>query len=393
MRVSKGAAGAGKSLVRSQPSRRQAMSGATSCVALTMAAEMSRAPANAQASLLASTIAGDERIDFYTTGAALSEDRSAWLAPVHARVYRPVRSTVRLRGLAAILKRAYGVDPQGEDRLRLDARLNLLLADNKGGRRLVIDLAGKSYTLPATGADGHVMAQLTVPVADLSREAKDGKATFTARLDRRDARLFSGTLLLVQPEGRSVISDIDDTIKITHVTDTSRMMQATFAKPFEAVPGMARAYRSWAAEGTPIHYVSSTPWHLYRPLVEFLDAAGFPAATATLKKIRLKDSSIANILADATTTKPPGIEAIVQAYPRRTFVLVGDSGEKDPEIYASFMRRYPARIERILIRNVTGAKAADTRFTAAFAGLDPTRWRLFDDAAELPSSLMNGSAR
>ncbi|MFM9943462.1 MAG: phosphatidate phosphatase App1 family protein [Hyphomicrobiaceae bacterium] len=344
-------------------------------------------PALAQAATSVSNLASDERIDFFTTGASLSSDGGAWSVPIHARVYRNVRSTVRKSALAALLKRTYGVDPDAEGRMLLDDRLNLLLSDNKGGRRLVVTLGGRDYALPASGADGHVNAMLTVPSADLAREAATGRATVTAKLEARDPRTFTGLVLLVPPEGRSVISDIDDTVKITHVTDTSRMMQATFGKPFEAVPGMARLYQSWSAAGTSIHFVSSTPWHLYGPLAAFLEENGFPAATVTLKQIRLKDTSIANILADAATTKPPGIEAVLKAYPRRTFVLVGDSGEKDPEIYAGFMRRYPARIEKIFIRNVTGAKPDDARFKAVFAGVDAARWQLFDDAAQLPTTL------
>ncbi len=384
------------SLIRERRSRLTMHSTATATlllVPLVMAVLMPNIPAKAQSPVATSSIAGDERIDFFTTGAMLSDNGAHWIVPIHGRVYRPVRSTLRRGSLAALLKRAYGIAPVGEDRLRLDSRLNLLLSDNKGGRRIVIELAGNSYMLPVSAGDGHVTARLTVPVADLDRVTTAGRAMFKARLVPRDPRTFSGTVLMVPPEGRSVISDIDDTIKITHVTNRARLMEATFAKEFEAVPGMAKVYQGWTASGVTIHYVSSTPWHLYRPMTEFLEVAGFPPATVTLKQIRLKDSSIANLLADATTTKPPGIEAILQAYPRRTFVLVGDSGEKDPEIYAGFMRRYPQRIERILIRNVTGAKAGDARLAAAFAGLDPARWHLFDDASELPQALVTVMTR
>ncbi len=354
---------------------------------LILAVAMPSTLALAQTARPVSTLGSDERIDIFTTSASLSSDGLSWFVPIHARVYRPVRSTVRKRALAALLKRTYGVDPDAEGRLRLDDRLNLLLSDNKSGRRLVIALGGREHALAATGADGHVTATLTIAAADLAGETAAGRATFGVRLDPRDPRAFTGTVLLLAPEGRAVISDIDDTVKITHVTDRSRMMQATFAKPFEAVPGMARLYQGWSAAGTSIHFVSSSPWHFYAPLTAFLDAAGFPTATVTLKQIRLKDGSIANILADASTTKPPAIEAVLKAYPKRTFVLVGDSGEQDPEIYAGFMRRYAERIEKIYIRNVTGAKPDDARFKAVFTGLDPARWQLFDDPAQLPTAL------
>jgi phosphatidate phosphatase APP1 len=193
--------------------------------------------------------------------------------------------------------------------------------------------------------------------------------------------------LLVPPVGRSIISDIDDTVRVTGVESKSRMLRTTLLEPFEAVCGMATVFRNWVAEGATLHFVSSTPWHFNGPLLEFFAAAGFPPATLALKKIRLKDRSIRNILADASRTKPPKLEALLSAYPERTFVLVGDSGEKDPEIYADLLRRHPSRIERVLIRNLAGAGLDSERFQAVFEGIDPGRWQLFVDAAELPASL------
>lgn len=335
-----------------------------------------------------SDLGGDARIDFFATGASLDRSRGLWRVPIHARVFRLVPGRTRKRLIAAALKRAFGVVPDRESSLRFDERLGLLISDNLGDRRIVLAIAGRTHVLPPTGADGHVRHTLEIAASDIAAvAAASGRLTFKAVLGPRDDRDFSGVALLVPPEGRSVISDIDDTVKVTHVTDTARMLRATFVEPFAAVPGMAQRYRGWAQDGAAIHYVSSTPWHLHQPLQGFLAAAGFPAATMTLKQIRLKDSSIGNILADATVTKPPAIEALLAAYPARTFVLVGDSGEKDPEIYADLMRQHGKRIERIFIRNVTGARSGDERLEAAFAGLGRSRWRLFDDAAELPASL------
>ena len=64
-------------------------------------------------------------------------------------------------------------------------------------------------------------------------------------------------------------------------------------------------------------------------------------------------------------------------------MLIGDSGEDDPEVYAESLRRHPMQIARIYIRNVTGAKRDDERFAKVFAGVDAARWVLFDDAGEI----------
>ncbi len=332
-------------------------------------------------------LASDERVVFFTTAARLSADKVTWIVPVHGRVYRPEQSTVRKAVLAKAIQARYGIVADREQKALFDERIDLLLGDNKGGRRLTVVIAGKDYPLPQSNADGHFTAVLQIKAADLEAEARAGRMDLITRPGSRDPRTFKGTVLLAPPKGRSVISDIDDTVKVTYVTDSKRMMESTFLKPFAVVPGISRIFQTWAAEGTTFHFVSSTPWHLYEPIATFLDESGFPPATITLKQIRLKDSSITNIFADATKTKPPEIERLLKEYPERTFVLVGDSGEKDPEIYADFLRRYPQRIEKIFIRNVGMARREDARFTKVFAGIDPARWEVFTDASELPHML------
>lgn len=344
------------------------------------------ASAAVQGTSLMSNLQADERVDFFTTSARLSADGKNWIVPIRGRVFRPISSVTR-KALIAQAMKSFGVDPDKDNRLRFDSRIDMLLSDNRGSRQLVIELAGHAYPLPPSEADGHFFGNLPIPVADLAAYATTGRVAYTARLAERDARTFGGMVLLVPPAGRSIISDIDDTVKITHVLSTKRLLEATFMHQFQAVPGMARLYQTWGAEGAVVHFVSSTPWHFYEPLAVFLQEAGFPPATLALKKIRLKDSSIQNIFADATKTKPPEIEAILKAYPERTFVMIGDSGEKDPEIYADFMRRYPRRIERIFIRNVSEGKRDDARFSNVFAGIEPDRWILFVDPDELPRVL------
>jgi phosphatidate phosphatase APP1 len=183
--------------------------------------------------------------------------------------------------------------------------------------------------------------------------------------------------------GLSVISDIDDTVKVTHVLDRGRMWEATFYKPFETVAGMPAAYQRLAAKGAAFHYVSSSPWHLAEPLLGLLETSGLPVSSLSLKQIRLKDRTALNIVKPGRETKPPAIEAILTRYPGRQFILIGDSGEDDPEVYADALRRHPKQITRIFIRNITAAHRGDARFAKAFAGLEEARWVLSEDAATI----------
>ena len=129
--------------------------------------------------------------------------------------------------------------------------------------------------------------------------------------------------------------------------------------------------------------MSSSPWQLYPPLVEFLADQQFPAATLSLKSVRFRDETLLDLFKKGTETKPVAIEAILSSFPQRQFVLVGDSGEQDPEVYAALAKKHEEQIAKVFIRNVTGESAGNARFTDLFADLDDSRWQLFDDPADV----------
>jgi phosphatidate phosphatase APP1 len=328
-----------------------------------------------------STLKPGEALLLLPAAAHQSEDGRHWVVPVHAWVYVPQISRFRRGAIAEFLRLSYGLDVTSASTSYFDARVNLLLADNKRGRTIVVDVAGTRSTLPPTSANGHTEAEIRIPVT----AATPGGALLTIRavLPASGSPTVETSAHLIGPTGLSIISDIDDTVKVTHVLDRRRMWEATFYKPFEAVDGMPAAYRRLAATGVPIHYVSSSPWHLAAPLMEFMTANGLPLSSIALKHFRLKDRTRLNIVKPGREIKPPEIEAILTRYPGRHFMLIGDSGEDDPEVYAESLRRHSMQITRIYIRNVTGAKRDDERFAKVFAGVDAARWVLFDDAGEI----------
>ncbi|MEA1951128.1 MAG: phosphatase domain-containing protein [Planctomycetota bacterium] len=196
---------------------------------------------------------------------------------------------------------------------------------------------------------------------------------------------------IFEAEGISVISDIDDTIKHSRVTDRKALLANTFLRQFEPVPGMAELYRDWAQKGVVFHYVSGSPWQLYTPLAKFIRDEGFPAGSFALKNFRLKDPSSLGLLQSQESHKLVAIESIMKAFPRHRFILIGDSGEQDPEIYATVARKHPRQVAAICIRNVTAAKADDARFKAVRKGLGGVRFVLFDDVGTLgPVMVTNG---
>lgn len=154
-----------------------------------------------------------------------------------------------------------------------------------------------------------------------------------------------------------VISDIDDTVVWSNVNNKLKMLlmlarsNAHTRKPFKGVAAFYRALHNGAggAEGNPIFYVSSSPWNLYTPLVEFMRVQDIPSGPLLLRDF---GKHLLFAASDHHGHKLASIERILAMFPRLPFVLIGDSGEQDPEIYSQVVKIHPQRIRTIYIRSI-----------------------------------------
>lgn len=337
---------------------------------------------NRPAEISVSDVQADETVVLFPTTGWLDEDSETWNVPIHGWIYEPQDSTARLALLRTVLEQQFELEVTPANQATFARRANLLIADNERGKRFSIEVAGRTHELPASAENGHFRTTIQLTAADATKHAEDGFLDYRIVTSADDSVSFSGRSKLIAPRGVSVISDIDDTVKISNVLDRKRLLEHTFLLDFKAVPGMAERYRDWETEGASFHFVSSSPWQLYGPLSELL-AAEFPWASYSLKSIRFRDETLVDLFKPGTETKPQAIAAILDRYPSRRFLLVGDSGEQDPEVYAELMRARPEQVQAIAIRNVTEERPDNERFQTVFGGLDPNRWQLFGDPAEL----------
>ena len=349
-----------------------------------------------------SNIKADENLIFFRTNAWFESESDQWYIPIHGWVYEPQNSTIRKKVFAKALEKKYQLKVNETTEANFSRRINLMLADNERGKKVIIKLAGKYYPLNVSKPNGQIKdtiivsaKEIDVFLAEQRLVAKDkqklhkNRIQFTAISNNQHTqRVFAGESLLLRSKGISVISDIDDTIKITEVKDHKKLLNNTFLKAFSVVPSISSKYQEWHDQNVSIHFVSSSPWQLYSPLSEFMAREGFPWATLSLKTVRFKDSSLFDLFKKGTATKPLQIEPILRAYPKRQFILIGDSGEQDPEVYADIYQRFKPQIKQIYIRNVTQESRNNERFSSVFEGIPSAHWSLFKDAEqELPNSL------
>jgi phosphatidate phosphatase APP1 len=320
----------------------------------------------------------DERVVFYPTVAQRIPCENAWRAEIRGRVFEPERRGWLTTALREALE-LKNIELTPEEEKLFNERARLVLVDHERGKKVFVRFSNQIVTVGESGADGRFVGEVVLPVTALERQAQ-----FTAVFPKNDQRVFPGEVFLLEDEGLSVISDIDDTIKITEVRDRNATLRNTFLREFQPVPGMAELYQRLAREhGAQFHYISASPWQLYEPLAAFVKTNGFPPGTFELKDFRWKSRKFFSLFANPEKYKSGVIEPRLRQFPTRRFILIGDSGERDPEIYASLARKYPQQIERIYIRDVTDEPATAERYTKAFTGIPIERWQVFREPAEI----------
>jgi hypothetical protein len=315
---------------------------------------------------------------------------NGWMAEIHGWVFEPEGRPI----LQTLFRATVGLD-EGElresERAIFRERSAMFLGDNERRQRFSIQLGGRVHELRPSEPNGHFQTRLQLRGDELAAGSPTNAGqwlSFQLVVDDREERRILGSVQLLETNGLSVISDIDDTIKISQVLEAKEMLRNTFCRPFQPVPGMAAVYQSWAkATGASFHYVTASPWQLYVPLSRFLESNGFPAGTFHMKQFRVKDGSFLNLFASPEHYKPGVIEPMLERFPQRHFVLVGDSGEKDPEVYGATARRHPEQIVKILIREVPDQKPDPERYQKAFQGLPGTLWKIFKDPREIEATL------
>lgn len=169
-----------------------------------------------------------------------------------------------------------------------------------------------------------------------------------------------GTMMLPSEQAEyAIVSDVDDTILKTGASEPTTMVRVVLsqnARTRTAFPGVAELYRALergpdARGRNPVFYVSRTGWNLYDLFEMFLERNDLP-----IGPILLRDLSLIEKASEAVSNhehKANRIEQILAMYPRLPLVLIGDSGQQDPETYYSIVKKHRARIRAVYLRDVT----------------------------------------
>lgn len=290
-------------------------------------------------------------------------DRAGRRDPLVVHAYRGYGTSTRVRIRGRVLEDE-GIPAAGE---RDSMWRNMLSAvrrfetDEVPGARVSVRFADVTQEL-VTDAEGYFDTWITPREAlPADRLWHDVALELLAPRDpSTPPRAAIGRVLIPPATAKlGVISDLDDTVVQTGATDPRALLRSVFLTnartrlPFPGVAALYRALQEGAGggENNPVFYVSSSPWNLHDVLAEFLAIREIPEGPIMLRDWGLSEREL--LPTSHGSHKIEAIRGILDLYPTLPFVLIGDSGQEDPEIYREIVARYPSRILAIYIRNVT----------------------------------------
>jgi len=338
---------------------------------------------------LATQIHSDETVVFYPSYAYQDPTTGDWEGYVHGVIYEREKGSLWRAGVITAARRSLDIPAHSAEAKILEERLREFLADRERGKEIRVRLGQRVVLAGTSGPDGYFRNPIRISEAEARRLAGGPGSwlRYAAVLPAGDTRTLEGRLQLIGQQGLSIVSDIDDTIKHTQMLEPREMLLNSLVRPFRAVEGMADLYQEAAEAGATVHYVSASPWQLFVPLEQFRQQARFPAGSFHLQQVRFDPGALAHMFSGPKDFKITQITQIIAHFPQRRFILVGDSGQQDPEVYGELARKYPQQVVAIWIRKITPELAQGPRYQKAFAPLPPTIWKLFEKPEELRPEL------
>ncbi len=162
---------------------------------------------------------------------------------------------------------------------------------------------------------------------------------------------------MIPEEGVGVISDVDDTIRVTGVIGNKiDIFRNIFSQPYGecVISGVANWYREMHDRfGCTFHYVSNSPSQVYNIVYGFLRYDDFPINSIHLKQYF--GNIFSTVRMDAGQRKQNSLTEIMNDFPKRRFILIGDSGEQDMEAYCSLCPKFGTQIIAIYIHALEGS--------------------------------------
>lgn len=191
----------------------------------------------------------------------------------------------------------------------------------------------------------------------------------------------NATAYLVPNEGLTVVSDIDDILRVTKIYDPKEGLLNSFARPYVAWENMPEIYANWsqALPNLHFHYLTTLPEQVTRNYEEFIYNT-YPAGSFDTRPLNFSDIDATLSIRQYLLTK------LFDTFPQRKFILVADTSNSDVmRDYPGLYHSNPDQVQCIFLRNTTATDSSD-RFpynTEKFEGIPQEKYMFFVNADDL----------
>ncbi len=291
------------------------------------------------------------------------EDHLGILDPVVVHTYDSFGTTdgLRLRGRVVEHRELKGSGEEPSTWRNVRNMIQRLWSDEIPGARIRAHFQNRTWET-RSDREGFFVFDLDLE-EPLDPGWQDVRIELLESVGKPESCIVTEQVLVPSPDADFVVvSDIDDTVIETRNTDFMEEMAILFGKsagqrvPFPGVPALYRALRRGAsgAGENPIFYVSRTGWNLYDLFEEFMEIHDIPRGPLFLSDLRVVEEKSRVLGSD--DHKFENTDLLLRTYPELHFVLIGDSGMHDPELYLGISRAHPGRIRAIYIHDVSSDK-------------------------------------
>jgi len=296
--------------------------------------------------------------------------RRGYTRPLAVQVYRALGNRSRVRFIARVLEDRGLPAPTPRDSAWVNLRrmLRMLETDEVPRARVRFLYAGQEQTLVAD-QEGYIRGEFLAGDAGFATGRSEIACDLLEPIASEQERTrFTGEVFIPDEAARwVVVSDIDDTVMHTQATSLVRMAIGTlFTNAYGRVafPGVGAFYRSLHGEGgrNLVVYLTSSPWNLYELIRTFLEIHGLPDGPLLMRDLGLGPGQ--HIRGGHEEHKVTRVEALLELYPERKFILIGDTGQHDAEIYLRICRQAPDRVMAVYLRDVSADVVRDDAVAA-----------------------------
>jgi len=192
----------------------------------------------------------------------------------------------------------------------------------------------------------------------------------------QNASLGNATSYLVPSTGLTIVSDIDDILRITKIYEPKEGLLNSFARPFVPWENMPDVYANWSRTipGFHFHYLTTTPEQVTRNYMEFIYKT-YPGGSFDTRPLNFSDVSATLKIRKFLLTK------VMQTFPKRKFILIADTSNSDVmSAYPEVALEYPGQVQCIWLRNTSSTDAGD-KFpydTSKFKDLNTNSYMFFN---------------